>query len=129
MARWLFKQEPSCYSYADLERDGQTTWDGVSNALALIHLRKVRRGDRILLYHSGKEKAVVGEMKAIAAKDGMIEVAPVRRLERPVTLAELKSRRELANWELIRISRLSVMPVSDEQWRLIESLSESDTTE
>lgn len=129
MARWLFKQEPGCYSFADLERDGQTAWDGVSNALALIHLRKVRRGDRILLYHSGKEKAIVGEMKAIVAKDGMVEVAPVRRLERPVTLAELKSRRELANWELIRISRLSVMPVSDEQWRLIESLSENGASD
>ena len=62
MARWLFKQEPTCYSFADLERDGKTLWDGISNALALQHLRKVKKGDRILFYHTGKEKAIVGEM-------------------------------------------------------------------
>ncbi len=126
MARWLFKEEPGCYSYADLERDGSTTWEGVKNALALKNLRQIKPGDQVLLYHTGKEKAVVGEMRAVAAKDGAVTVAPVRRLLRPVTLAELKSQKALASWELIRISRLSVMPVSDAQWQLIEKLAETE---
>ncbi len=126
MTRWLFKEEPNCYSYANLERDKKAVWEGVTNALALKNLRQVRVGDQIVLYHTGKEKAVVGVMKAVAAKDGLVTVAPVRRLKRPVTLAELKSRKELASWELIRISRLSVMPVSDEQWQLIQTLAESE---
>lgn len=126
MARWLFKEEPGTYGFADLERDGQTNWEGISNPLALKYLRQVKPGDRILLYHTGKEKAVVGEMKAIAAKDGVVTVAPVRRLKRPISLAELKAQEELASWELIRISRLSVMPVSDDQWRLIERLSQAE---
>jgi predicted RNA-binding protein with PUA-like domain len=126
MARWLFKQEPGCYGFSDLERDGKTAWDGVTNALALIHLRKVKAGDQILMYHTGKEKAVVGEMKAISANEGEVAVAPVRRLKRPVALAELKARKELASWELIRNSRLSVMPVSDRQWQLIQELAESE---
>lgn len=126
MARWLFKEEPSCYSYADLERDKKAVWDGVTNALALKNLRQVKVGDQVFLYHTGKEKAVIGEMKAIAAKDGVVTVAPVRRLKRPVTLAELKSRKELASWELIRISRLSVMPVSDDQWQLIQTLAATE---
>ena len=62
---WLFKQEPTCYSYADLERDGTTTWDGVNNNLARQNLRNVKKGDRVLYYHTGKEKAVVGEMVVI----------------------------------------------------------------
>lgn len=128
MARWLFKEEPGAYSFADLERDGQTNWEGISNPLALKNLRQVKPGDRILLYHTGKEKAIVGEMKAIAAKDGVVTVAPVRRLNRPVPLAELKAQTELASWELIRISRLSVMPVSDDQWRLIERLSRTEAS-
>jgi predicted RNA-binding protein with PUA-like domain len=126
MARWLFKEEPSCYSFSDLEGDGSTKWEGVKNALALKNLRQVKAGDQVLLYHTGKEKAVVGEMRAVAAENGVVTLAPVRRLKRPVTLAELKGQKALASWELIRISRLSVMPVSDAQWQLISKLAESD---
>jgi predicted RNA-binding protein with PUA-like domain len=126
MARWLFKEEPGCYSFSDLERDGSTKWEGVRNALALKNLRQIKAGDQVLLYHTGKEKAVVGEMRAVVASDGVVTVAPVRRLKRPVTLAELKAQKALASWELIRISRLSVMPVSDAQWQLISKLAESD---
>src|SRR5262245_62839565 len=126
MARWLFKEEPGSYSYSDLERDALTKWEGVKNALALKNLRQIKAGDTVLLYHTGKEKAVVGEMRAVKAEDGVITVAPVRRLKRPVTLAELKEQKALASWELIRISRLSVMPVSDAQWQIISKLSESD---
>ena len=69
MAYWLFKEEPEHYSFADLQREGSTVWDGVSNNLARVHLRQVRRGDCILYYHTGKEKAIVGEMKAAADAD------------------------------------------------------------
>ena len=133
MARWLFKQEPNCYSFADLQRDGRTVWDGVGNALARKHLRQVKRGDRVLFYHTGKEKAVVGVMRALApaksaatADDAgavVIDVEPVRALARPVALAEIKADKELAAWELVRLPRLSVMPVTDEQWRRVEALS------
>src|SRR5437764_10979323 len=100
MAMWLFKQEPGCYSFADLRRDGRTVWDGVSNALARKYLRQIKRGDRVLLYHTGKEKAVVGVMRAATdarpaptADDPgavVVEVEPERPLARPVPLAEIK---------------------------------------
>ena len=134
MPRWLFKQEPGCYSYADLERDGGTLWDGVANPLALRHLRQVRRGDRILFYHTGKEKAVVGEMVAAAdagpdpkqnkGKAVVLEVQAVRRLPYPVPLARIKEEPVLADWDLVRLPRLSVLPVSAVQWRRVVELSQ-----
>jgi predicted RNA-binding protein with PUA-like domain len=134
MPSWLFKQEPGCYSYADLQRDGSTVWDGVNNNLALKHLRQVRRGDRIFFYHTGKEKAVVGEMVAAGdpspdpnQKDGksvVITVRAVRRLPHPVPLERIKDEPALADWELVRLSRLSVMPVSEAQWKRVMELSQ-----
>jgi len=130
---WLFKQEPSCYSYGDLERDGQTTWDGVTNSLALQHLRQVRSGDRVLFYHTGTEKAVVGEMVVLGDPRATeyegrpsveVEVAPVRRLT-GVSLALIKADPLLQKWDLVRLPRLSVVPVSEDQWRRIEELSAS----
>ncbi len=133
MAYWLFKEEPEHYGFGDLERDGKTVWDGITNNLARLNLRKVCRGDRILFYHTGKEKAVVGEMKAISAcraaptdddpKAVVVEVQPVRRLQRPVTLERIKEDPQLATWDLVRLSRLSVVPVSAEQWRRVKELS------
>ena len=117
MARWLFKEEPTCFSFADLERAGSATWDGVKNALALKNLRQVKVGDRILFYHTGKEKAIVGVAKAAAAADGIVTIAPVKRWPKPVTLAQIKAEESLQDWELVRISRLSVMPVTPEQWQ------------
>lgn len=132
-ARWLFKTEPSDYSYQRLSREGRTAWDGVGNALALKHLRQVRRGDSILIYHTGNEKAVVGIARAVGdayadAKDRsgklvIVDVEPERELRRRVTLAELKGRRDLADFDLVRLGRLSVMPVSRERWDLILGLS------
>ena len=128
---WLFKQEPACYSYADLERDGQTAWDGVTNSLALQHLRRVRKGDCVLFYHTGKEKAVVGEMVVVSesrpAADGdskmvVLDVQPVRRLT-PVTLARIKQDVLLREWDLVRLPRLSVVPMTPAQWRRVEELS------
>lgn len=133
MAKWLFKEEPSHYSYADLERDGTAVWDGITNALALQHLRKVAPGDRVLFYHTGKEKAVVGEMEVVAGptadadaedeKRVVVTVKAVRRLHHPVPLSRIKSDPAFAKWELVRLPRLSVMPVTEAQWRRIEELS------
>jgi predicted RNA-binding protein with PUA-like domain len=130
---WLFKEEPEHYRFADLERDRTTFWDGVTNNLARQHLRKVRRGDPILYYHTGKEKAIVGIMRAVQdtrpdsdgqdAKAVGVRVKPVRRLQHPVTLKRIKADPLLADWELVRLPRLSIMPVSEAQWRRIEELS------
>lgn len=132
MAAWLFKEEPSHYDFAALQRDGRTVWDGVANALARKHLRQVRRGDRVFFYATGKEKAVVGEMRAVSdpRSDGddpagvVVEVEAVRPLPHPVTLARLKDDPLLADWDLVRLPRLSVMPVTEEQWRRVLELSE-----
>ena len=133
MARWLFKVEPGCYSFADLERDGTTLWDGVTNALARKNLRQGQPGDRIWFYHTGDEKAIVGLMEAVSGpqadpneddpKSVVVEVRPVKRLKSPVTLARIKDDPLLADWELVRLPRLSVMPVSEAQWRRVEALA------
>ena len=134
MALWLFKQEPGCYSFADLRRDGSTTWDGVTNALAQKHLRAVKKGDRVLFYHTGDEKAVVGVMEVTAGpnpdpadetgKRVAVTVKPVRALKHPVTLAAIKADPAFAGWELVRMARLSVMPLSPELWEKIEEMSQ-----
>jgi predicted RNA-binding protein with PUA-like domain len=129
VARWLFKEEPEEYSFADLQRDGETTWEGVANALALKHLRAVRPGDEVFYYHTGKEKAVVGVMRvaAVVEKDGspVVTVKPTRRLANAVPLAVIKADPLFADWELVRISRLSVMPVPDALWKRIEELAKT----
>ncbi|WP_337863198.1 EVE domain-containing protein [Nitrososphaera sp.] len=121
MAYWLFKQEPSTYNYQQLEKDGRTVWDGVANNLALKHLRAVKKGDRALFYHTGDEKQAVGVMEAVSdayLKDGVpvVDVRPAGRLARPVTLEQIKADPAFADWELVRISRLSVMPVPEKLW-------------
>jgi predicted RNA-binding protein with PUA-like domain len=136
MAFWLFKQEPDCYSFADLQREGSTTWDGVSNALAQKHLRSVKKGDKVLFYHTGGEKAVVGVMQVTSdptpapgdetCKQVMVTVKPLRKLKTPVTLAAIKADPAFAGWELVRMSRLSVMPVSEELWKRIEAMSTAE---
>jgi predicted RNA-binding protein with PUA-like domain len=135
VARWLFKEEPEHYCFADLLREGRTVWDGVTNALARKHLRQVCKGDRVFYYHTGKEKAIVGEMRVVAGprpdpagddKSVVVEVEPVRALKRAVTLAEIKDDAVLADWDLVRLSRLSVMPVTEEQWQRVEELAKSD---
>lgn len=127
MAHWLFKQEPDCYSYADLERDGQTTWDGVKNPVALKHLRAVAVGDTVFFYHTGKEKAIVGVMEVVQAELSddnvpMLTVKVLRKLANPVSLTVIKADASFADWELVRISRLSVMPVSQVRWKQIEAM-------
>jgi len=124
---WLLKTEPTTYSYGQLETDGRTTWDGVRNNLALTHLRAMKAGDRVLIYHTGAEKAVIGLAKVAQAaypdpkqddpKLVVVDVVPERRLERPVTLAEVKAEASLKDLALVRMGRLSVMPVSPAQWK------------
>ena len=129
----MFKEEPSEYGYADLERDGSAVWAGVTNALARQHLRKVAVGDRVFFYHTGKEKAVVGEMRVLVGpkpdpssddvKAVVVEVEPVKALARPVSLSVIKADADLAGWDLVRLPRLSVVPVTEAQWRRVEELS------
>jgi predicted RNA-binding protein with PUA-like domain len=133
MNRWLFKTEPSCYSFAHLARDKRTRWDGVANAVALKHLRSIAKGDPVLIYHTGGEKAVVGVAEAVSdpytdpkAKDeraAVVDIEATRPLPRPVTLAELKALPDLAAFPLVRLPRLSVMPVTAAEWKVIERLA------
>jgi predicted RNA-binding protein with PUA-like domain len=137
MAYWLFKEEPDHYSLEDLFRDKRTTWAGVENNLALKHLRSVQKGDRVLYYHTGKEKAVVGVMEVVKGpypdpeRDDdrlvVVDVKPISRFDRPVSLAEIKADPKFADFALVRISRLSVMPVTDKQWSEIERLSKQSS--
>jgi predicted RNA-binding protein with PUA-like domain len=130
MALWLFKEEPEHYPFARLEHEGETTWDGVSNPQALGFLRQVRRGDRIWFYATGKIKAIVGEMTAVAdaqtVRQGKGDTVVVRvravRPVKPVTLARIKKERSLAGWQLVKLPRLSVMPVTESRWRRVEEL-------
>lgn len=130
--RWLFKTEPSEYSYDDLEREKKGVWDGVNNNLALKNLREVRLGDEILIYHTGNEKAVVGIAEAVsepypdpAANDEkqiVVNLKPKRRLSRPVTLNEIKANEELREFDLVRLPRLSVMPISNDYWQVLQDM-------
>lgn len=129
---FLFKEEPTNYSYDDLARDGRTSWTGVRNPLAQKHLRAVRKGDRIFFYHTGSEKAVVGIAKAAAdaypdpadtsGRLYAVDVVPVKKLKSPVTLAAVKAERSFAAFPLTRMPRLSVMPVTDDEWERILAL-------
>jgi predicted RNA-binding protein with PUA-like domain len=121
------KSEPESYSWADLVRDGGTEWDGVRNNAARLHLKAMKKGDEAFFYHSMSDKAVVGIMKITRGAEPdpkapewvRVRVEPVRKLERPVTLGEIKAEPRLAKMELIRQSRLSVAPVRDDEWKLI----------
>ena len=131
--RWLFKTEPSVYSYQQLVKDKKTMWDGVKNNLALKNLKDIKKGDEILIYHTGDEKAAVGIARALgdAYPDPsqknprllVVDIEAVRTLPRPVTLAEVKANKKLANFDLVRLSRLSIMKVSDDQWETMEGMA------
>jgi len=126
---WLVKQEPSTYSYDKLEKEKRTVWDGVHNNLALKHLRSMKKGDQALFYHTGDEKQAAGIIEIISnpypnpkepdKRFVVVDVKAVQRLRRPVTLDEIKKDTLFKNWELLRISRLSVMPVQKNLWDAI----------
>src|SRR5689334_11986984 len=130
---WLFKEEPTHYGFEALVKDKKAVWSGVRNPVAQKHLRSVQEGDRIFYYHTGNEKSVVGVAKALGdaypdpndktGKAFVVDVAPVKKLARPVTLKEIKADRAFADFPLVRISRLSVMPVTDVEWKRIEKMA------
>ena len=129
---WLMKTEPGTYSWSDLLRDKKTTWDGVRNFQARNNLKAMKKGDAVLIYHSGDDKAIIGLGKI--AKEGypdpnekdwvVVDVAADKALKKPVTLAQIKSDKRLSNMTLVRVSRLSVQPVKKEEFDLILELSE-----
>jgi predicted RNA-binding protein with PUA-like domain len=131
--RWLFKTEPSVYSFQQLEKDKKTMWDGVKNNLALKNLKDIKKGDEIFIYHTGDEKAAVGIARALGGaypdpsqknpRMLVVDIEAVKPLPRAVTLAEVKANKKLANFDLVRLSRLSIMKVSDEQWDTMEGMA------
>ena len=133
MANWLFKEEPSHYSFDELVKDKRAVWSGVRNPVAQRHLHAVKRGDSIFYYHTGDEKQIVGVAEALGdaypdpqdktGKAAVVDVGPVRKLARPVTLREIKADARFKTFPLVRISRLSVMPVTDVEWQRIEKMS------
>ena len=130
---WLVKEEPEHYSFADLERDGKTAWSGVRNPLAQKHLKSMQKGDRVFVYHTGNERAVVGVARVAGApyvdpadqagKLWAVDIVPVKRLPHPVTLAAVKADTAFAAFPLVRMPRLSVMPVGDAEWKAIEQMA------
>ena len=134
MAKWLLKTEPDSYSWDDLVRDKEATWDGVSNPVALKHIRSMKKGDLALIYHTGNEKQIVGvaEVTSDAYPDpkeadermAVVDLKPKSKLKSPVTLSTIKSDPAFKEWELVRISRLSVMPVPDAMWKRLEKLAQ-----
>lgn len=137
MARWLLKTEPDCYAWEDLVRDKRTVWDGVTNALALKHIRSMKKGDAALIYHTGDERAAVGIAEIISApypdpkqdedKLVVVDLKPKRELPHPVTLSDIKADKSFAGWDLLRNGRLSVVPVPDTTWDRLMELAEETT--
>ena len=136
MAYWLLKTEPDCYSFADLVRDKRTAWDGVSNGLALKHIRSMQKGDAALIYHTGDERAAVGIADVVSApypdpkeEDDrlvVVDVKPTKKLDRPVTLSDIKADKTFEGFDLVRIGRLSVVPVPPKMWERILELSQAE---
>ena len=131
--RWLFKTEPNDYSYAELERERRTVWDGLGNAQALIYLRQCKPGDLAFIYHTGKERAIIGISKVVSdpypdpwrdeLKRTVVDVEAVAALPRPVTLKEIKIDGRFADWQLVTHGRLSAMPVTVAHWKAVEKLA------
>ena len=132
---WLFKTEPSVYSFQQLQKDRKTVWDGVANNLALKNLKDIKKGDLIFIYHTGDERQAIGIARALGGaypdpskKDPkllVVDVEAVKPLPSPVTLAEVKADKQLAKFDLVRNSRLSIMKVTDEQWEIMEGMAKS----
>jgi predicted RNA-binding protein with PUA-like domain len=120
---YLLKTEPSVYSFADLQREKETVWDGVTNPVAVKHLREMKPGDRLVIYHTGDEKSAVGTASVISvnasdAKNPQVKIKVGSSLK-PVTLAEMKANKLFAESPLVRQGRLSVVPLTKEQWKFL----------
>jgi predicted RNA-binding protein with PUA-like domain len=121
---YLLKTEPSEYSFADLQKDKKTVWDGVSNPVALRNLREMKTGDRLIIYETGERKAAVGiasvvSVKVTDPKNPQVEVAAGKELSKPITLAEIKADKLFAASPLVKMGRLSVVPLSAEQYQFL----------
>jgi predicted RNA-binding protein with PUA-like domain len=133
MAYWLLKTEPSTYSWSNLVRDKKTVWEGVTNATALKHLRTMKKGDQALIYHTGGERAAVGIAEITSApypdpkKDDkkivVVDIKPKKPLAKPVGLDLIKADKTFAGWDLLRIGRLSIVPVPQPMWNRIVDLA------
>src|SRR5688572_28712520 len=132
MAYWLAKSEPSTYSWDQLVKDKQTVWDGVRNYAARLHLRAMKKGDEVLFYHSNEGTSIVGIAKVAkeayqdpsTAEDwSAVDLKAHKKIKNPVTLAQVKADKRLANMALVRLGRLSVQPVTDEEWKIIMELA------
>jgi predicted RNA-binding protein with PUA-like domain len=132
MAYWLVKSEPSVYSWEQFEKDGKTVWDGIRNYASRLHLRAMKKGDEVLYYHSNEGLDIVGIAKVIkeAYQDpstdedwAAVDLKPVKKLKHPVSLKQIKTEKRLKDMALLRISRLSVQPVTDAEWAVIMELS------
>lgn len=136
MAYWLMKTEPGAWSWDDQVRNGVAEWDGVRNHQASNNMKAMRIGDRAFFYHSVNEKRIVGVVEVVkeyypdpsdaSGRFGMVDVRAVQSLNKPVTLSDIKGQASLADFALVRQSRLSVMPVTDAQWRLICRMAETE---
>jgi predicted RNA-binding protein with PUA-like domain len=125
MPTWLLKTEPSTYSIADLQKEKRTRWDGVKNAAALINLRRMAVGDQLFVYHTGTEKAIVGIARVFVADptNGVVTLEYEKTLKHPVTLTAIKADKAFKEFALVKISRLSAMPVSAPHWKKIIDLA------
>jgi len=133
VAYWLLKTEPGTYSYSDLEKDGTTVWDGVSNNLALKHIRMMKKGDLAFVYHTGDQKAITGVAEIASdpfpdpgRKDPRLVVFRLKAkqaVNNPVPLSEIRQRKELGTFPLVRLPRLSVMPVAASEWKLLTGMA------
>ena len=134
MAFWLLKTEPDCYSWDNLACDKKATWDGITNAMALKNIRTMKKGDLALIYHTGSERAAIGiaeitcqphpDPKQSDEKLAVVDLKPKKKLKRPVSLDEFKADKTFAGWDLLRIGRLSIVPVPPKMWDRIIELSE-----
>ena len=133
MAHWLIKSEPSVYSWEKFATDKETFWDGVRNYAARIHLRAMKKGEEVFFYHSNEGMEIVGIAKVSkeayqdpTTKDdwAAVDLKPYKKLKKPVTLVQMKAEKKLANMALIRIGRLSVSPVTDEEWDIIMKMAD-----
>ncbi|MEJ0105052.1 MAG: EVE domain-containing protein [Bacteroidota bacterium] len=132
MAYWLIKSEPSTYSWEKFEKDGQTFWDGVRNYAARIHLRGMKKGDQVFFYHSNEGTEIVGIAKVIkeAYQDPTttdewvaVDFKPFKKLKKPVSLAQIKAEKQLADMALVRLGRLSVQPVTEKEWEIVMKMA------
>ncbi|MGZ8558454.1 MAG: EVE domain-containing protein [Chitinophagaceae bacterium] len=133
MAYWLAKSEPSAYSWDDLIKEKQTCWSGVRNYAARIHLKAMKQGDEVLFYHSNEGTEIIGIAKVAkefyqdptTSDDAWVAVdlKPHKKLKKPVTLAQVKADKRLTNMALVRLGRLSVQPVTDEEWKIVMEMA------